>query len=136
MEERNAGKILQPHPKHPINSPSERGDAALLCSNLLEQEAEQDGWTLRAHVGRANHGKDGHTLVWWTDETRRGGINRPQNLLLGPALISPTAAEAALIHVLSPDFALLKGPLRYLNLMVSMAFAQCFLMVPCEESGC
>lgn len=39
-------------------------------------------------------------------EVGASGTSRPQNLLLGPAPISPTAAEAALIHVFSPDFAL------------------------------
>jgi len=34
-----------------------------------------------------------------------------------------------------PAFCSSKGPLCYLNLMVSMAFAQCLLMVQCKESG-
>lgn len=77
----------------------------------------------------------------WSDGRRRhtgvgaSGTNRPGNLLLGPALIFPTAAEAALIHVFVPRFCSSEGPLCYLDLMVSMAFAQCFLMVPCKESG-
>lgn len=82
-------------------APAERGGG----------QRDRAGWMDLDGTHRESKPLQGQAHLGLMDRPRHAevvasGINRVQNLPLGPTLIFPTAAEAALIHVSSPDFAL------------------------------
>lgn len=143
MENEAPENISSLTPPHTTDKPDVRDK--LLCQDLqlmVEQEegAGQDGWDLEGTYGESKS-LQGQAHLGLMDRSRHpevgaSGINR---LLNPPAATYPdfsNSCKSSFNPCFVPRFWSSEGPLCYLNLMVSMAFAQCFWMAPCKESGC